>query len=91
MRIRLTVDGAAVTARLYDTATAHDFATMLPVTLAVHDLGGREKAATLPRALGGGDGQKATAPGSSATGHPATTWPSTTTRTDSASHHPESS
>jgi hypothetical protein len=57
MRIRLTVNGTAATARLYDTATAHDFATLLPITLAIHDLGGREKAGTLPRALAGGDGQ----------------------------------
>jgi hypothetical protein len=57
MRVRLTVDGAAATARLYDTATALDFAALLPVTLRVHDLGGREKAGTLPRALTGGDGQ----------------------------------
>lgn len=57
MRVRLTVDGAAATARLYDTATALDFAALLPVTLRVHDLGGREKAGTLPRALTAGDGQ----------------------------------
>jgi hypothetical protein len=57
MRIRLTVDGAVATARLYDTATARDFATLLPVTVTIHDLGGREKAGTLPRALHDGDRQ----------------------------------
>jgi hypothetical protein len=91
MRIRLIVDCAAATARLYDTATAHDFARLLPVTLVVHDIGGREKAGTLPRAWAVAVGSKATAPGSSVTGHPATTWLSTTTRTDSASPHRESS
>jgi hypothetical protein len=57
MRIRLTADGASATARLYDTATARDFASLLPVTVPLHDLGGREKAGALPRALAAGDGQ----------------------------------
>ncbi|MBM7806615.1 hypothetical protein JOD57_002452 [Geodermatophilus bullaregiensis] len=59
MRIRLTVDGASATAtaRLYDTATARDLASLLPVTLTLHDLGGREKAGALPRALAADEGQ----------------------------------
>lgn len=57
MRIRLTVGGAIATARLYDTATARDFAALLPVTITLHDLGGREKAGPLPRPLLAGDGQ----------------------------------
>ena len=57
MRIRMTVGGAAVTARLYDTATARDFASLLPLSITMHDLGGREKAGSLPRALAGGRGQ----------------------------------
>jgi len=57
MRIRLTADSVDATVRLYDTATARDFASLLPVTVTVHDLGGREKAGTLPRALTSGDGQ----------------------------------
>ena len=61
MRIRLTVDGATATATatawLYDTAAARDFASLLPITVTLHDLGGREKAGELPRALAAGDGQ----------------------------------
>jgi hypothetical protein len=57
MRIRLTVGEASATACLYDNATARDFASLLPVTITVHDLGGREKAGALPRELIGGRGQ----------------------------------
>ncbi|MGH3924508.1 MAG: cyclophilin-like fold protein [Pseudonocardiaceae bacterium] len=57
MRIRLTVGEASATARLYDNDTARDFASLLPVTITVHDLGGREKAGALPRELTGGCGQ----------------------------------
>src|SRR4051812_23228577 len=46
-RIRLRVAGAEgrgeATATLRDTATARDFASLLPVTLRMHDLSGREK------------------------------------------------
>ncbi|QDQ92533.1 hypothetical protein FND50_18195 [Rhodococcus sp. WB9] len=57
MQIRLTNGTAEATARLYDNATARDFASLLPLTLSIHDLGGREKAGTLPRALASGQGQ----------------------------------
>ena len=57
MRTRLTVGTASATARLYDNATARDFASLLPVSITVHDLGGREKAGTLPREIVGGQGQ----------------------------------
>ena len=57
MRIRLTVDGRTATATLNDTPTAHDFASLLPVTLDMHDLFGREKPGQLPRALANGEGQ----------------------------------
>ncbi|MFB7874083.1 cyclophilin-like fold protein [Nocardia sp. NPDC056064] len=57
MQIRLTVGGGEATARLYNNPTARDFATLLPLTLDVHDLGGREKAGTLPRALAEGQGR----------------------------------
>ncbi|WP_327110108.1 cyclophilin-like fold protein [Nocardia sp. NBC_01730] len=57
MWIRLSIGEAEATARLYDNATARDFASLLPVTIATHDLGGREKAGPLPRALAGGEGQ----------------------------------
>jgi hypothetical protein len=57
MRIRLAIGGASATAHLYDNATARDFASLLPVSITLHDLGGREKAGTLPRELTGGQGQ----------------------------------
>ncbi|WP_225929726.1 cyclophilin-like fold protein [Rhodococcus opacus] len=57
MRIRLTIGATEATARLYDNATARDFASHLPVTITLHDLGGREKAGPLPRELTGGMGQ----------------------------------
>lgn len=57
MQIRLTVGGADAAARLYDTGTARDFASLLPLTISVHDLGGREKAGALPRPLARGQGQ----------------------------------
>lgn len=57
MHIRIDAGGAAATARLYDNPTARDFVSLLPLTVTLHDLGGREKAATLPRALAAGQGQ----------------------------------
>ncbi|MGO4649623.1 cyclophilin-like fold protein [Nocardia sp. 2YAB30] len=57
MQIRLRIGTTEATARLYDNPTARDFASLLPLTLTVYDLGGREKAGTLPRALAGGPGQ----------------------------------
>ncbi|MFI0444257.1 cyclophilin-like fold protein [Actinomadura sp. 6N118] len=61
-RIRLRVVGAEgrreATATLRDTTTARDFASLLPVTLRMHDLAGREKVGALPRALTAGTGQR---------------------------------
>lgn len=57
MQIRLTAGGAQAVARLYDTSTARDFASLLPLTISLHDLGGREKAGPLPRPLADGRGQ----------------------------------
>lgn len=57
MQIRLRIGTSETTARLYDNPTARDFALLLPVTLTIHDLGGREKAGTLPRQLADGQGQ----------------------------------
>lgn len=57
MRLRLTIGDASATAHLYDNPTARDFASLLPVSITVHDLGGREKAGTLPRELADGHGQ----------------------------------
>ncbi|MGH9025769.1 MAG: cyclophilin-like fold protein [Acidimicrobiia bacterium] len=51
MRIRLTNGDQSATVTLLDNATARDFASLLPFTLTMHDLFGREKAGPLPRAL----------------------------------------
>lgn len=57
MTIRLTVGDQTAAASLNDTATARDFATLLPLTLDMHDLFGREKPGALPRSLTAGNGQ----------------------------------
>jgi hypothetical protein len=54
VRMRLTVGDHTATAALLDNETAHDFASLLPLTLAMHDLFGREKPGQLPRALASG-------------------------------------
>ena len=59
MRIRLVIDGRAATATLNDTATARDFAALLPLALDMRDLLGREKPGPLPRPLAAGQGQPA--------------------------------
>ena len=51
MRIRLTVGDQSATATLADNPTARDFASLLPVTLTMHDLFRLEKPGKLPRAL----------------------------------------
>ena len=51
MRLKLTVGGKDVTATLVDSATARDFASLLPMTLTMDDLLKREKFGHLPRAL----------------------------------------
>jgi len=57
MQIRLRIGATEATARLYDNATARDFASLLPATITLHDLGGREKAGPLPRKLDDGQSQ----------------------------------
>lgn len=57
MRIRLTVHSQTATATLSATPTARDFASLLPLTLNMHDLFGREKPGQLPRPLNPGEGQ----------------------------------
>ena len=52
MKIKLTVDGRVLNATLADTGAARAFVAMLPVTLAMHDLFGREKFGALPHAIG---------------------------------------
>ncbi|MGW5658385.1 cyclophilin-like fold protein [Streptomyces humi] len=49
--IRLTLDGHQVDATLNDSATARDFAALLPLTLNLGDFHRKEKIADLPRRL----------------------------------------
>lgn len=51
MRIRLTINGAAMTASLSDSEAARDFVAMLPLTLTLEDYASTEKIAYLPRKL----------------------------------------
>jgi hypothetical protein len=51
MTIRIAVEDRVITATLGDNGTARDFAALLPLTLTMNDLFGREKFATLPRAI----------------------------------------
>src|SRR5437867_11749426 len=55
MKIRLTLDnGKAITATLVDSETTRDFLSLLPLTLTMNDLFGREKFGHLPRAISEG-------------------------------------
>ena len=55
MKIRLTLDnGKAITATLIDSETTRDFVSLLPLTLTMNDLFGREKFFHLPRAISEG-------------------------------------
>jgi hypothetical protein len=51
MKIRMDVNGTVITATLADNETARDFASLLPLTLTMNDLFGREKFAPLPRPI----------------------------------------
>ncbi|MFJ8106032.1 cyclophilin-like fold protein [Streptomyces sp. NPDC096132] len=51
MDIRLTLDGRQVDATLNDSATARDFASLLPLTLRLSDFHRTERIADLPRRL----------------------------------------
>src|SRR5437868_11943519 len=52
MKIRLTLDNSkAITATLIDSETTRDFVSLLPLTLTMNDLFGREKFGHLPRAI----------------------------------------
>ena len=53
MRIQLTVGDQQATATLADNAAARDLLTLLPLTVAMGDLFGREKPGPLPRGLAG--------------------------------------
>src|SRR5437660_3087619 len=54
MKIRLRIGNSALTATLIDSRAAKDFVALLPVTLTMNDLFGREKFAHLPRAISEG-------------------------------------
>jgi len=51
MKIRLTVNGKTMTARLDDTPIARDFLSLLPITLTLEDYAATEKISYLPRKL----------------------------------------
>jgi hypothetical protein len=51
IKIALHVNGRVILATLNDTEAAHAFAAMLPLTLTLHDLFGREKFGALPCAM----------------------------------------
>jgi len=51
VKIKLTIDNKILTATLADNKTARDFISLLPLTLTMNDLFGREKYARLPRAI----------------------------------------
>jgi len=51
MKININIGGKTFAASLADNATARDFVSVLPLTLSMKDLFGREKYAALPKAL----------------------------------------
>jgi hypothetical protein len=51
MKIRLTVNGQAMTATMVHNATARDFLSLLPMTLTLEDYAATEKISYLPRKL----------------------------------------
>jgi hypothetical protein len=51
MRILLEVGNKVLTLTVTDSETAKDFVSLLPLTLTMNDLFGREKFAHLPRAI----------------------------------------
>jgi hypothetical protein len=53
-KIRIRIGSRTLTATVAQNKTARDFVSLLPLTLSMHDLFGREKAGALPRALARG-------------------------------------
>ena len=51
MKIRFKLNNKQITATLVDGKTSRDFVALLPLTLTMNDLFGREKFAHLPRAI----------------------------------------
>ena len=54
MKIRLILNGRVITATLIDSETTRDFIALLPLTLTMNDLFGREKFGHLPRSISEG-------------------------------------
>ena len=54
MKIRLKIANKEITATLIDSETTRDFVSLLPLTLTMNDLFGREKFGHLPRAISEG-------------------------------------
>src|SRR5437762_1675356 len=54
MKIRLKIANKEITATLIDSETTRDFVSLLPLTLMLNDLFGREKFGHLPRAISQG-------------------------------------
>ena len=91
MRLKLTVGGKVVTATLVDSATARDFVSLLPMTLAMDDLFKREKFGHLPRALSGdAEGARTYEVGDLVYWLQVPTWRSSTVTTGSRSPPPAS-
>lgn len=53
MKIKINIGGKVLTATLADNATARDFVSLLPLSVSMNDLFGREKYSDLPKALSG--------------------------------------
>ena len=51
MKIKVRIAGNEITATLIDSETSRDFVSLLPLTLTLNDLFGREKFGHLPRAI----------------------------------------
>jgi hypothetical protein len=51
MKIRIMLNGKAITTTLIDNETTRDFVSLLPLTLTMNDLFGREKFGHLPRTI----------------------------------------
>ena len=51
MKIRITLNGRAITATLTESATSRDFVSLLPMNLTLEDYGETEKIGYLPRRL----------------------------------------
>jgi hypothetical protein len=51
MKINITIGGKLLTATLVDNETARDFVSLLPLSVSINDLFGREKYGNLPKAL----------------------------------------